>query len=148
MLRSRPRGLDPGRLQSDMPISDGNEGRKAIDELCLHPRGPPRPQMRPRAAPKLSPRFAAMVVLTTSRGWPRVVTSKRLRPAPSNKLENLMGFFSSFFSVRGGVMPVVVGDMARRRYWGGGPDQGNRVLRRGGGGRAMLRRMRKYGVGW
>ena len=36
-----------------------------------------------------------MVVLTTSRGWPSVVTSNILRPAPSSRLENLMGFFSS-----------------------------------------------------
>ena len=42
-----------------------------------------------------------MVVLTTSRGWPRVVTSNMLRPAPSSKLENLMGFFSSFLSPMG-----------------------------------------------
>lgn len=25
---------------------------------------------------------------------------------------------------------VVAADITRRRYWGGGPDQGNRVLRR------------------
>lgn len=26
---------------------------------------------------------------------------------------------------------LVAADITRRRYWGGGPDQGNRVLRRG-----------------
>lgn len=50
--------------------------------------------MRPRAVTKPSPRWAAMVVLMTSRGWPRVVTSNMLRPAPRSRLENLIGFFS------------------------------------------------------
>ncbi len=36
-----------------------------------------------------------MVVLTTSSGCPNVVTSNMLRPAPSSRLLNLTGFFSS-----------------------------------------------------
>lgn len=67
----------------------------------LQPRTPPRAQTRPKAAGIPSPRLAAIVVLTTSRGCPRVVTSNMFRPAPSNKLENLMGFFSRCFSTRG-----------------------------------------------
>lgn len=51
--------------------------------------------MRLKAAAKPSPRLAAMVVLVTSRGWPRVVTSNMLRPAPRSRLENLTGFFSN-----------------------------------------------------
>lgn len=39
--------------------------------------------------------LAAMVVFMTSRGWPRVVTSNKFRPAPSSRLLNLTGFFSS-----------------------------------------------------
>ena len=35
-----------------------------------------------------------MVVFMTSSGWPKVVTSNMLRPAPSSRLENLTGFFS------------------------------------------------------
>ena len=65
------------------------------------PSTPPRCQQRLSAVPKLSPRFAAMVVLMTSRGWPSVVTSNMLRPAPSSRLENLTGFFSN---LAGGAM--------------------------------------------
>lgn len=39
--------------------------------------------------------FAAIVVFMTSSGWPSVVTSNMFNPAPSNKLLNLTGFFSS-----------------------------------------------------
>jgi len=46
-----------------------------------HPSTPPRPHTRVRAPAKLSPRFAAIVVLTTSRGWPSVVTLGVLRSA-------------------------------------------------------------------
>jgi hypothetical protein len=46
------------------------------------------------APANVSVRWAAMVVLTTSKGWPRVVTSNMLRPAPSSRLLNLTGFFS------------------------------------------------------
>ena len=42
-----------------------------------------------------SVRFAAMVVFITSRGCPSVVTSNMFNPAPSSKLLNLTGFFSS-----------------------------------------------------
>jgi len=42
-----------------------------------------------------SVRLAAMVVFMTSSGWPKVVTSNMFRPAPSSRLENLTGFFSS-----------------------------------------------------
>ena len=39
--------------------------------------------------------LAAMVVFMTSSGCPRVVTSNRFKPAPSSRLLNLTGFFSS-----------------------------------------------------
>ena len=42
------------------------------------------------------------------------MTSKRLRPAPSNKLENLMGFFSSFFGDEAGAAGATAADMTRR----------------------------------
>lgn len=42
-------------------------------------------------------RLAAMVVFMTSSGWPRVVTSNMFIPAPTRRLENLTGFFSSLF---------------------------------------------------
>jgi hypothetical protein len=48
------------------------------------------------------------------------VTSKRLRPAPSSKFENLMGFFSSFFSVKGGGMAAAVVDISARGKGGSG----------------------------
>ena len=61
-------------------------------------------------------RLAAMVVLTTSNGCPRVVTSNKLRPAPSNKLENLTGFFSKLAggSATGRVARAAEADMTRR----------------------------------
>ena len=43
-----------------------------------------------------SARLAAMVVFMTSSGWPSVVTSNMFIPAPTNKLLNLIGFFSIF----------------------------------------------------
>lgn len=52
-----------------------------------------------------------MVVLVTSRGWPRVVTSNMLSPAPKSKFENLMGFFSS---VCGDEAGATAADMTRR----------------------------------
>jgi len=39
--------------------------------------------------------LAAMVVFMTSSGCPRVVTSNKFKPAPSSRLLNLTGFFSS-----------------------------------------------------
>jgi hypothetical protein len=39
--------------------------------------------------------LAAMVVFKTSSGCPRVVTSNKFKPAPSSRLLNLTGFFSS-----------------------------------------------------
>lgn len=73
----------------------GSIGVVGLQRKDLQPRTPPRDQMRPKAAAKPSPRLAAMVVFVTSRGWPRVVTSNMLRPAPRSKLENLTGFFSN-----------------------------------------------------
>src|SRR5690348_11429210 len=87
--------------------------------------------MRPRAVAKPSPRWAAMVVLVTSRGCPRVVTSNMLSPAPSSKLENLMGFFSSLGGWEAGA-GATAADMTLRDVANkGGPDQGRRVLLRG-----------------
>ena len=60
---------------------------------------------------------------TSAREDELTVTSKRLRPAPSSKLENLMGFFSSFFSVRGGMAAALV-DILARGKGGSRPDQG------------------------
>ena len=37
-----------------------------------------------------------MVVLTTSNGWPKVVTSNMFKLAPKSRLLNLIGFFSNF----------------------------------------------------
>jgi len=83
----------------------GNQG-------SIHPRTPPRPHILVNAVANESPRFAAMVVLVTSNGCPKVVTSNlyphqystssflsnwstyMLRPAPSSRLLNLTGFFS------------------------------------------------------
>jgi hypothetical protein len=61
--------------------------------------------MRLIAPANESERFAAMVVFTTSNGWPSVVTSNMLRPAPSSKLLNLTGFFS-IFCVDGVEFPI------------------------------------------
>ena len=54
-----------------------------------------------------------MVVLTTSRGWPRVVTSNMLSPAPRSRLENLTGFFSSLVGGSAAEMGVIAADMTR-----------------------------------
>ena len=62
----------------------------------LHPRMPPRPHTLDKAPAKLSVLLAAIVVLTTSSGWPNVVTSNMFKPAPSSRLLNLTGFFSGF----------------------------------------------------
>src|SRR5262245_40731832 len=97
----------------------GRESRGSVRRSeNLQPRTPPRFQMRPRAVPKPSPRWAAIVVLMTSRGWPRVVTSNMLRPAPRSKLENLMGFFSSFFGAGAGT-DVATADIAWRNCYEG-----------------------------
>lgn len=93
-------------------------------KCILQPRGPPRPQIRARADANESPLFAAIVVLTTSSGWPSVVTSNMLRPAPSSRLLNLTGFFSGRIGFL--VMARDIFNMTLMR----GPDQGMRVLLR------------------
>lgn len=58
-----------------------------------------------------------MVVLVTSRGWPRVVTSNMLRPAPRSRLENLIGFFSSLAGLEeAGAGVATAADMTWRSY--------------------------------
>ncbi|MCC2782212.1 hypothetical protein LK518_22760, partial [Parabacteroides distasonis] len=42
--------------------------------------------------------FAAIVVLTTSKGCPNVVTSDKFKQAPNRILENETGFFSITFA--------------------------------------------------
>lgn len=52
---------------------------------------------------------------------PRVVTSNKFRPAPSNKLENLMGFFSILGATAGAApdgVGIPVEAMAERRMVG------------------------------
>jgi hypothetical protein len=55
---------------------------------------PPIPQIRVKAVANVSPLLAAIVVFATSNGCPNVVTSNIFKPAPSNRLLNLTGFFS------------------------------------------------------
>ena len=55
--------------------------------------------------------MAAIVVLTTSKGCPRVVTSNMFRPAPKSRLLNLMGFFSSFLGFAAGAVAASMADM-------------------------------------
>jgi hypothetical protein len=132
------RGFDPGP-RNEALVDCGRRGQRARRVAARHsnsqPRAPPRPQMREMAPDMPSDLLAAMVVLTTSKGCsrrcqraararetsrvaertcPRVVTSNKLRPAPTaptsasasplalargshsrNRLLNLTGFFSS-----------------------------------------------------
>lgn len=120
-------------LISSRHLQESRESSELRMVVYSQPRTPPRPQMRPRAVPKPSPRLAAMVVLTTSSGWPRVVTSNMFRPAPNSKLENLTGFFSSFWGSPMGAGIVATATMALLLVMTErGPDQGRRVLLRGG----------------
>jgi hypothetical protein len=75
------------------------------------PSTPPRCHILRSAPAKLSFLLAAMVVLMTSKGWPRVVTSNMFRPAPKSKLLNLMGFFSSLVRCMAGTVPASIVDM-------------------------------------
>ena len=59
--------------------------------------------MRAKAPAKESPLLAAIVVFVTSSGWPSVVTSNMLRPAPSSRLLNLTGFFSGRAGLGGAI---------------------------------------------
>ena len=61
----------------------------------LHPSTPPLLQMRETELIMPSFLLAAMVVFMTSSGWPSVVTSNIFMPAPTSRLLNLTGFFSS-----------------------------------------------------
>lgn len=86
--------------------------------------------------------LAAMVVFMTSSGWPRVVTSNRLRPAPSSRLLNLTGFFSSLAGAATVGTPVTVEDMAEAVLLaareGVRPDRGGRAASVPGGGRGAV----------
>lgn len=109
-------GLDPGpgdKSLVDWALSAPDVIRARGNS---HPRTPPRAQMRPRVVVRPSPRWAAMVVLATSSGWPRDVTSNKLRPAPSSRLENLMGFFSSALSPMG-LERVALATMVSDGFW-------------------------------
>jgi hypothetical protein len=57
---------------------------------------PPRPHILFIAPANVSVLLAAIVVLTTSNGWPKVVTSNMFKLAPKSRLLNLIGFFSNF----------------------------------------------------
>lgn len=67
--------------------------------------------------------MAAMVVFVTSSGWPSVVTSNMFSPAPSRRLLNFMGFFSSF--LMGGAARTAESAMSTVESRKG-PDQGTR----------------------
>jgi hypothetical protein len=73
---------------------------------------------------KESPLFAAIVVLMTSSGWPNVETSNIFSPAPSRRLLNLIGFFSSLGRL------ATVTDILLICYFFETLTKGYRVLRR------------------
>jgi len=77
----------------------------------VKPKEPPRLQIFAIAPAKPSALLAAMVVFTTSNGCPRVVTSNIFKPAPSNKLLNFTGFFSSFGGAATPAMVAVGADI-------------------------------------
>lgn len=61
--------------------------------INLQPKGPPLPQILVSAPAKLSPRLAAMVVLVTSSGCPRVVTYRVLSAGASSYLSRFQTHF-------------------------------------------------------
>ena len=86
--------------------------------MRLHPKMPPLPQILAVAPNMPSWRLAAIVVFMTSSGWPSVVTSNMFSPAPSRRLLNLTGFFSSLgraaSMVSGMADPVTIDGCYRR----------------------------------
>lgn len=69
----------------------------------------------------LSPRLAAMVVFMTSSGCPSVVTSNMFKPAPTSRLENLTGGFSSLVLTSLATVDIAaIGGTGRVK----GPDRG------------------------